>query len=282
MFSLKIQNAKNEIFELTHDSKNYSVISVQGLAPPQTVVNTSTGGLIDGAFFNSARLQQRNIVITIVINGDIETNRQRLYKIFNLKKPCKIFFQNENRNVQIEGYVETAECDLFTQREKMQISIVCPRPYFEDLNVIHTELAQIMREFEFPFDISEPIPFSEVVENPVCTITNYGDVECGVIITATITGSVMGLKIYNTTAQKYIGFDTSFSSGDKITINTLSGQLGATLLRAGTTTNLLNLLSAGSEWLKLDLGDNDFTFSTISGSENVQIEIIPTALYGGV
>ena len=282
MFSLKIQNAKNEIFELTHDSKNYSVISVQGLAPPQTVVNTSTGGLIDGAFFNSARLQQRNIVITIVINGDIETNRQRLYKIFNLKKPCKIFFQNEKRNVQIEGYVETAECNLFTQREQMQISIVCPRPYFEDLNVIHTELAQIMREFEFPFDISEPIPFSEVVENPVCTITNYGDVECGVIITATITGSVMGLKIYNTTAQKYIGFDTSFSSGDKITINTLSGQLGATLLRAGTTTNLLNLLSAGSEWLKLDLGDNDFTFSTISGSENVQIEIISTALYGGV
>ena len=282
MFSLKIQNAKNEIFELTHDSKNYSVISVQGLAPPQTAVNTSTGGLIDGAFFNSARLQQRNIVITIVINGDIETNRQRLYKIFSLKKLCKIFFQNKSRNVQIEGYVETAECDLFTQREKMQISIICPRPYFEDLNVIYTELAQITREFEFPFDISEPIPFSEVVENPVCTITNYGDVECGVIIMATITGSVMGLKIYNTTAQKYIGFDTSFSSGDKITINTLSGQLGATLLRAGTTTNLLNLLSAGSEWLKLDLGDNDFTLSTISGSENVQIEIVSTALYGGV
>lgn len=282
MFSLKIQNAKNEIFELTHDSKNYSVISVQGLAPPQTVVNTSTGGLIDGAFFNSARLQQRNIVITIVINGDIETNRQRLYKIFNLKKLCKIFFQNEKRNVQIEGYVETAECDLFTQREQMQISIICPRPYFEDLNVIYTELAQITREFEFPFAISEPIPFSESVENPVCTITNYGDVECGVIITATITGSVMGLKIYNTTTQKYIGFDTSFSSGDIITINTLSGQLGATLLRAGATTNLLNLLSAGSEWLKLDLGDNNFTFSTISGSENIQIEIVSTALYGGV
>ena len=53
LFTLKIQNARNEIFELTHDSKNYSVISVQGLAPPQTVVNTSTGGLIDGTFFNS-------------------------------------------------------------------------------------------------------------------------------------------------------------------------------------------------------------------------------------
>ena len=44
MFTLKIENANGEIFELTHDSRNYVVIGVEGLTYPPTAVNTSTGG----------------------------------------------------------------------------------------------------------------------------------------------------------------------------------------------------------------------------------------------
>ena len=284
MFILRITNANGEVFQLSQDLKNYAIVGIQGLTPPTTTVNTSTGGAIDGTFYNSSRVQQRNIVITIVLNGDIEGNRQRLYQIFNIKKPCTIQFINKNRNVKIKGYVETIEGDLFVQREQIQISIICPRPYFEDLETIYTELSKIVRMFQFPFFINQgdPIPFSEIQEYPICTINNGGDVSSGVIMQITINGAVSGLTIYNRTTQDFIGFDFSFIAEDEITINTLSGQMSVTLTRNASTENLLNYMTQNSTWLKLAVGDNDFTFTATTGAENVRVIFNTTNLYGGV
>ena len=282
MFTLKIENANGDIFELTHDTQNYAIIGVQGLTPPATTVNTSTGGTIDGTFYNSSRVEQRNLVIDIVLRGDIEGNRQRLYKIFNIKKQCTIYFTNANRNVQIVGYVETLEGNLFELGETMQISIICPRPFFEDLETIYNELSQIVRMFEFPFSISDPIPFSEIVDYPLCTINNSGDVECGCTMSITIGDTVTGFTIYNTTNQTFMGFNYSFEDGDEITINTNSGQMSATLIRAGQKTNLLNYITKNSTWFRLSVGDNDFTFTTTAGGESVLIIFATANLYGGV
>lgn len=284
MFTLKIENANGEIFELTHDSRNYAVTGVEGLTYPPTAVNTSTGGGVDGTFYNSSRVDQRNIVITIILNGDIEANRQRLYKIFNLKKPCKIYFQNENRNVFIIGYVETLEGDLFVQREQMQISIICPRPFWKDLNTIYTELSNTLKLFEFPFSIEykHEIPFSEHIDYPLATINNIGDIEAGVIMTVTISDNVTGLKLYNLTTQKFIGFDYSFAAGDELTIDTISGEMSAMLNRNGSMINLLNFIADGSTWIKLLPGENEFSYAVTTGADSVSCNFSLSALYGGV
>jgi phage-related protein len=282
LYTLKIENSNGEIFELTRNSANYYVIGIQGLTRPATAVNTSTGGTVDGAFYNSSRVEQRNIVITVVINGDIETNRQRLYDIFPMKTKCTIYFTNANRNVKIDGYVEVLDGDLFVQREQIQISIICPRPYFEDLETIYTELSQIVRKFQFPFAIDEPIPFSEIVDYPLCTIHNGGDTSCGCIMTVTFTGSVTGFTIYHSTTQTFVGFNYSFAAGDTLTINTNTGQLSAILTRSGQNSNIINYLSAGSTWFKLLPGDNNFTYATTTGGDAVRVEFATTNLYGGV
>ena len=286
MFTLKIENARGEIFESTHDSANYAVVGVQGLTPPPTAVNTATGGVLDGTFHNSSRVEQRNIVIDVILNGDIEANRQRLYKIFNLKKPCTVYFKNTNRDVKIVGYVEMLEGDLFVQREQIQISIICSRPYFEDLNTIYTELAMVVRMFEFPFAIeaTNPIPFSEIDQYPVATVYNSGDVETGCNFHVEVISSVIGgITIYNTTTQEFFGVDKSMFAGDSLDICTISGKLSAILNHNGQQTSVLNQITSGSTWLKLALGENDFTYAVTTGSaENVRIEITMGNLYGGV
>lgn len=283
MFTLKIENTAGEVFELTHNSPNYNIIHVDGLTPPPTVVNTATAGTIDGTFFNSARVEQRNLVITLVINGDIETNRQQLYKIFPRKTQCTVYFNNANRNVKIKGYVETLESDLFTMREQVQISIICPRPYFEALNALYTELSKILKLFEFPFSIVTPIPFSEILSTPICNIDNTGDAECGAIIDVDFYGSAAGLKIFNTTNQTFFGLNYSFVEHDHVIINTNSGQLGVTLERSGTKTNLLNYVEKNSTWLRLTPGNNNFTFTLDEGaSESVKIHFTTALLFGGV
>lgn len=282
MFTLKIQNTLGELFELTHDSKEFYVTSITGLTRPATTVNTTTGGVIDGTFFNSARVEQRNIVITIVINGDIEMTRQRLYRIFPVKTKCTIFFENKAKNVKIDGYVELLDGDLFTERQTIQVSIICPRPFFEDAETIVTELSQVIKEFEFPFAIeeSDPIEFSEVSSSPIVEIQNTGDTVTGFRCTATALKSFSSLVITNITTGEYIGITYSFHSNDIIEICTEQGNLSATVTRSGATTSLINNLQEGSKWFRLAVGKNELTFT--GGTQAVELEISFNPLHGGV
>ena len=283
MFTLKIENTNGDIFELTHNSQNYYVTHIDGLTPPPTVINTSTAGVIDGTFFNSARVEQRNIVITLYINGNIEVNRQQLYKIFPRKTPCTVYFKNQNRDVKIVGYVETLDGDLFVQREQIQVSIICPRPYWEALSQLYNELSKIIARFEFPFSIVEPVPFSEINDVPICTINNTGDAACGTLIDMEFTGAAETVKIIDTTEQTFFEIVYTFQSGDKVRVNTNSGQMGVTLERSGTTTSLLNYVSKNSTWFRLKPGQNTFTFTLATGStDDVNIYFTTSLLYGGV
>lgn len=285
MYSLKIENTNGEIFELTHDFSNYYVTDVSGLTPPATTINTAKAGIIDGTFFNSASVEERNIVISLTINGDIEANRQKLYRIFPRKTACTVYFKNANRDVKIKGYVETIECDPFVMREKAQISIICPRPYFEDLATIYAELAATLSMFEFPFAIEEdnPIPFSEATDYPIAEIMNEGDAEAGCIISIEVNDTIQGIKIINTSTQQFFYLDSAFVDHDKITISTISGQMGVTRERGGTKTNILNYVGANSTWLRLAPGVNYFTYTIDDGdTEDVEITFEATTLYGGV
>ena len=280
MFTLKIENTKGEIFELTNDETNCAVIGVSGLTRPDTTVNTSSG-VADGEYYNSSKVGMRNIVIDILLRGDIETNRQRLYKIFPLKTTCTVYFKNYNRDVKIKGYVEVLDGDLFVEQEQIQISIICPQPYFESLKTLYTELSKIMRLFEFPFSITEPIPFSEKRNLPLCSVVNNGDTTCGIILTISISGEVSNLKIYNTGTQEFFGLDYEFQKDDQITLNTQSGQKNISLIRYGETINLLSSMQASSSWIQLATGINDFTF-TADGADFVKIIFATIELYGGV
>jgi hypothetical protein len=283
MFSLRIQNTKEETFELTNDTANYIVTDVSGLLRPAADIHTSTG-TGDGELFNSARIQKRNIVITLRLMGDIETNRQQLYRIFPAKTACTVFYKNKNRNVRIEGYVEVIDGGIFTEREEIQISIICPKPYFENLNMLQAELSKITKMFEFPFsiEVNEPIPLSEIRNLSLCTLVNGGDIPCGCIITIEISGDVSELNIYNTATQQFFGLDYAFQENDIITINTKSGrEKSVSVFRNGETINLLSSMKAGSAWIQLAVGANDFTF-TASDTSKVKIHFTAVELYGGV
>lgn len=282
MFTLKIENVRGEVFELTHDTRNYYVVGVTGLTPPQTPVNRSTGAG-DGSYYNSTKTGERNVVITLQLTGDVELNRQKLYRVFPMKQPCTIYFKNARRDVKISGYVEIPpDGDLFVQHEQMQVSIICTRPYFEGVETIFTELSTLTSLFEFPFAIETPIPFSEVTEFPRATVTNSGDVECGVTLSIGIRGNVSGIVISDTTSGKYFGLNYQFIAGDEITINTHYGNKNVSLLRNGQTSNLLNYMTYGSAWFQIPIGDSVFTFAADSGAEYIDIAFATVTLYGGV
>lgn len=197
MFTLKVQTQSGTLYELT-DRARYSVVNIDGLTPPQCGINTTPTGLHDGAAYNSSHLNVRNLVITVVLEGDIEANRQRLYQIFPLHTPVKIFFRNQNRNVMIDGYVEEIAGNLFAQREMMQISLTCPQPYWRDTTGTTVSLAA-----------SEPV-----------TITNTGDVSAGFTMRMEVSSSITPGVTLGETSEK---LDAVFPYRNNIFLRPMSG-----------------------------------------------------------
>lgn len=286
MYSVKVQNVKGDVITLTGNEQNYQIISIIGLNPPQAQINTTAGANLDGAKFNSARLNTRNIVITIKINGDIEANRQNLYRFFPTKQWCKFFFTNTNRNVFIEGYVENVECDLFENGEKMQISIICPQPYFKDINEIINDMSSTVKAFSFPFSINlnEPIPFSIYESSRITNVYNNSDSESGLTIEIEFLSSASEVEIKNIDTGESFTLNYQFQNNDIVTISTIRGQKSVSLLRGGVTTNIFPAVQKGSVFFQLAIGDNSFGYLVDNGSNNEYVNVIIKhyTLYRGV
>lgn len=282
MYECKVENHNGEVLNLSTSSK-YTLYKITGLQPPASAVNTSNNATSDGVSVNSVRVDKRNIVLYMALNGDIEESRINLYKYFPLKKTITIFFKHGSRDVYIKGMVELIECDLFAQRQVAQISVICPQPYFKAVNDIVSYFSDVSALFEFPFSISEAgVEFSAITTNVRKSIINAGDVPSGVVIDLYAIGTVVNPVIYDVMKRTHIKLMFTLEVGDHVIINTNHGEKSITLVRAGVSTNIMGYLYPSSSWLTLESGDNVFTYNCDSGNSNLQITFSSSVLYGGV
>lgn len=282
MFDLKVVNNKGEDLTLTNNV-NYSVFRVEGLNPPTATINASVIATQDGGTVNSVRVESRNIVIYIAIEGAIEENRLNLYKYFPIKRKVSLYLATDTRSVVIEGNVELIECDLFTNRQVAQISIICNKPYFKSVDELVSAFGDITPLFEFPFSIaSAGTEISELTPNQRKLIVNAGEITTGVIISLFARGDVVNPTLYNVYTGSHMTFNITLHNSDELIINTNVGEKSISLLSNGVVTNALGYMSPDSEWFTLENGDNLFTYETDSGSDYLEITFRSSILYGGI
>lgn len=287
MFTAKLENNQGNIITLTGNESEYQVISIKGLNPPSAHLNSSNVSGMDGAMYNSSRLNTRNIVILLKINGDIEYNRQNLYTFCPTKEKVRFYFSNNNRDVYVDGYVDSVECDLFTNDERMQISIICPQPYFLDMSDTKVDGSSISAFFTFPFsiDLGSPIPFSEIVLNNETNLYNDSVNEIGMAIGIDIEANVNTILIRNTRTGETFTLSYAFHSGDYVQITTVKGQKSIILTRNGINTNIFAAMQIGSVFFQLAAGDNFFSYvvdGNASNNPNINIMFTFYKMYRGV
>ena len=275
MFTLKVENKKGAIFELTHKEGQYQVTNIDGLTPPNANINTSDYANGDGSSFNSSKIPNREIVITVSINGDVQKNRLALYRYFRNKEWCKIYYTDNERNICIEGYVRTFEAPIFTQKAVAQIAILCPNPYFRDLETIVQSISKVIKRFTFPFsiNINEPIPFSSFELEKVTNIINDSESTTGLIVEVTFLGTVNQLEIRNVDTGENFIIDYEFIKNDKLVINCNRGNKSVFLTREAVEYNLIPYVRSESTFFQLGVGDNHFSFLADEGSDDILVDI---------
>lgn len=285
------------------EESGFLIKSISGLGPAGANINTTEVSTDDGGIFNSARLKQRNIVMSLrFIQTDTETIedlRQKTYRYFPEKKPLLFVIETDNRVLSADGYVESNEPDIFSSEEGCNISIVCPDPKlyaYGPRSETATEMTGVIPVFEFPFEndsLIEPLLImGEIVEEGSEHIIEYaGDLDIGIKIVIYAIASASGVTIYNTRTREKFSINTNklealtgsgLVAGDVLIINTVIGSKSLTLVRNGVFYNVLNCVDPGSSWFTLTKGENHFAYVATTGASNLQIRITNKTVYDGV
>lgn len=282
MYRLKVENKSGQLLDLSSE-RNFVITGIDGLTPPAASILTADVTAHDGSRYNSAKVGQRNIVIRLRLIRDVEKMRILLYKYFRIKQWCKIYYSNDSRDVYCEGYVETFENDRFVMNNEVQISIICPSPWFKELDEIVFNMSQVLPTFEFPFAVEENgTEFSILYENILTEVINSGDVDTGVLMELSAIGEVINPRIYNYDTREMIGLNFTMMSGDLIKISTIKGNKYVKLIREGIETNIINRLMNKPDWFQLPVGSSNFTYDCTSGREFFAVKFIGQNLFEGV
>ena len=285
MYTAKIENANGEIMTLTGNEAAYQITNITGLDPPAAQVNSSTAVGLDGALFNSSKLNTRNVVITIRINGDVEANRLELYRYFKTKERCRFYFQNDTLNVYIDGYINNFTCGIFSAKETAQISIICLYPYFSSMTENRVAFENAVSLFNFPFSINigNPVAFSNLNTDGKIEVYNESD-ETGAIIEITVKNAIESIKLLDANSGNAFSLYYLFQPNDNIIIDTAPGQKSITLIRGIETINLFSALQRGSVFFQLRPGSNIFMWyaNDVINSQDISVTISYCDKYRGV
>lgn len=107
---------------------------VDGYGPVAATVNSSAFGGLDGEYPTGSQVGKRNLVLTFALNN-VDPALETLYPWFVPKNGILLRFESDNHvDVEIDGIVESAEPDRFSQEPTLQVSIVCLKPFFRSPN----------------------------------------------------------------------------------------------------------------------------------------------------
>lgn len=248
------------ISAVTADAR-YSIKDITGLGPVKADINTSPHAIQDGGYFQSARTGERNIVMKIgtrpVYNGETvltqETLRRDFYKVFPPKGLVTLRFFNADpqfQTVEIVGYVESNEPDIFSQEPMIQVSIVCPKPNFVELQPM-VRTGNTHEPLEFPY---------------------RGDAETGFFLELYVQSDLTKVVINNSRVDEDLVLDfpapskTLLKGRGVLNISTVANNKYITAGQFASETNMLSSLSYGS--LSMSLGP-------IVNSLNVSVIPVP-------
>lgn len=276
---VKIENPRGQVLDFSTDSRYVAILT--GTGPPPATVNRSKASTTDGTQFNSATVDERPLLLTVHLIKDVARARLNLYKYIATKQRVKVYYQNDGLDVYVEGYVETAEVDPWTQSQTVQASIICPMPFWRDVKETYTNASHLHALFELPFFTDDEGIELSVVETTASTvIENYGTVEAGVTFAVKATVQSTNPRIYNLSTGEFIGVLITLEPGDRLEICTATGSKRVTHIRDGVRSNCINAIMEGSKWLQMAIGANEYSYTVDKGE--CELSVYHTNMYTGV
>jgi len=233
----------------------------------------------DGSTVTNVRLMNRELTLTGAIKGkskeEIAAYRARLLRVFFPKSKGKIIYEYGNIKRQIECQVEVGPKFSKQQTFKYQnfiIDILCPDPYWTEIEPISFRLASFEGGFSFP--MSFPINFGQVGTKMI--VNNPGDTKAPVFLK--LTGKLVNPAIKNTTIGAEIKINRTIEAEDVLEIGT---EYGNKYVRINGE-NAFHYVDENSDFFSLRVGENQLEYTAAESDANSSCILSFYPKYSGV
>lgn len=294
---------ENKTLQLSQKENKWQIVSIKGTNPTLAQLNESqvVGG--NGSFFNGSRVDVRELVILLAINGDVEKNCLELYEYLSTPNQVRFYYRTQRVNTYIDGYVTINECDRNAQKVYMQITIRCLEPFFNDINRIIVDASTREDLFEFKVDetttdkvgyfqidqtysngkYSGGTILTQVKSNNTVKLTNAGQVPLGLLIKVECMDAISNPTITNILdVSEFIGIKYALQQNDILYIDTRFGKEEIYVVRDGTKINVINYIIQNITWLQLRKGEQQYVCTCDGNIDNMLVSFEYTPQYKGV
>lgn len=240
--------------------------NISGLDPVKAAVNTTPFGSVDGASYVGSSVLSRNIVLTLHPNPDwddwtFESLRRLVYSYFMPKRPTRlVFYSDDMVPVEISGIVESVSVNSFSKDLEIQVSIICPDPYFTALDptvitgqTVRSGGGVIIAPYNGSVEAGMVVKVSQTSgATPTDIAVQIGDPIVTYFAVAAVVNGNMYFEMSSVPMQKFV---------QNINIG------------SGVITNLLSRVHVqeGSLWPTFQPGDNEFSVITDAGIQDWEL-----------
>jgi hypothetical protein len=242
---------------------------IDGLGPVKATIASTSFANMDGAQFQSAYREARNLVFKLGLEPDYTTQtvqqlRNLVYRFFRPKTSISLRLFVDDLELDTSGVVETCEPSIFSREPVMDISVICHNP---DL-----------------IDLEEQTLTGDSVSNSDEELIEYvGTEDTGFIFTMTFDRDESEVTIYQRPPDEVtrrMDLSATFLTGDILTVSTVPGDRYVRVNRGGVVSSFLFAKSAQSPWLVLTEGDN--YIRVYATGDPIPYEIKYMTRYGGI
>lgn len=232
----------------------------QGLGPVKADILSTPFATGKGELYQGSSVGKRNIVMTLGFNPNwrdqtMSSLRQQLYRYFLPEAWTKLrFFSDDMPTVDIEGYVESFEPNIFSQDPEVQISVICLKPDFIEADatiyygVVDDGSTQLEIDYTGTVETGFEVRIDQTVDNPSYTgpidISVQQEPEAPQIFTVDPV-SIDGTNYFKLSTVRNAKRVQKIARAD------------------GSATNLLAQVSGGSVWPKIKPGKNLFSVGAL-------------------
>lgn len=265
---------------------SYGIVTYSGIAAPDVLLAKTQNVLQDGSAVSGIYLIDRLISVTaeLSVTQNQELNRQQLIHFFNPKTTGNLIvnYCGIERNIDyIVNKFDVITPATLWENLSFTIDLICPKPYWNDMDSFGKNIAHITKQFAFPLGI--PMGKGKIMGYKTfkreVLLNNPGDAATGVeIVFVALRGTVVNPKLIKASTGEYLRAVLTMQKGDRLTFNTNERSKRVEL----NGENVIHLLDRHSTFFNIDVGDNLLRYDADENYINIEVRPYYTPKYLGV
>lgn len=261
------KNDDGEAITLTYDG-GYLISKPVGIDTVSVTISEAQGIGQTGTTIRSANVDSRPVTISGIIVGDGQTEKkERLMEVVRPDLGGKLFCDDYYLEVHP---TDTPTIEAKTRQAKFQFALLAPYPYWMKAENAYAALSGVENRFKFPWNISRPYRFGEVVTRQFITIHNSGQLEVPFTVTFTALDAVTNPKIIDAKTNNYLLVKKSMVAGERLVVEITHDRVYVTSSADGECRGALDIKS---KFYRLRVGDNVIKPEADSGKNNLSVSI---------